>query len=92
MSLPKYEIRPNPSYSPIYKLSRPKHCVEISEGVFAGLIFSFDKIQIEEGNINFTYNLLYIPDNIELDTQTEAFVGEILTDIIQRGNYEFNTE
>jgi hypothetical protein len=92
MSLPKYEIKPNPSYSPIYKLSRPKHCIEILEGVFAGLIFSFDKIEIENENVSFNYNLLYIPDNIELDTQTEKFVGEILTDIIKRGSYELNTK
>ena len=92
MTIPKYEIKPNPGYSPIYKLSRPKHCVEIVDGVFAGLIFSFDRIKIEEDSINFNYNLLYIPDNVELDTHTEKFVGEILNDIIKRGYYELDTK
>ena len=93
MNIPKYIIKPNPTYTPIYKLSRPKHCFEIVEGDFSELLFTFGKINITEGgNLEFKYDILYLPDKLELGDAVTEVVGIILTDLIERGNYEFDTK
>jgi hypothetical protein len=93
MNIPQYAIRPNPTYTPIYKLSRPKHCFEVIDGEFSGLLFTFGKIKVVDGGmIQFKYDILNLPEDVELTSDVEQVVGKILNDIIERGYYEFDTE
>jgi hypothetical protein len=93
MNTPKYIIKHNPTYTPIYQLSRPKHCFEVIDGEFSGLLFTFGKIEVvEAGNVQFKYDILNLPDDVELTSDVEQVVGKILNDIIERGYYEFDTK
>ena len=92
MTIPKYIIKENPSYTPIYQLSRPKHCFEIVEGEFTGLIFSFGRMDVKNNTVEFNYDILNLPENIELNNNVEKIIGEILNNLIERGYYEFDTK
>lgn len=99
----KYEIRKNPSESPVYPHTKIDHFIEIMEGPYEGVHFNFGPIQFmgedEEGNgkINFDYNLLFLPENINLDEDRpglEDMVGTTLQHVLETmvKNSEDNNE
>ena len=92
----EYIIKQNPKDNPVYPYSHTSYYIELLNGEFKDMRFSFNDIKIlEEDNvkkIKFDYNLLYIPEGKIVDEAIENVVGEVLQDIIQRGNYELDTE
>lgn len=90
--MPKYEVRSNKGDERPYPYTTSDHFLEIMEGLFVGLHFSFGQIEFagedENGNgkINFDYNLLYIPEHINLDESkpdVEQMIGTILQHVLE---------
>lgn len=102
MILSNCTIKLNPKENPVYPYSQSDHYFELTDGKYAGIHFDFSKIEIiKDGpnkKINFSYNLLYVPEHISIVTisgttiQLENIIGDILQQIIERGYYELNTE
>ena len=100
--LSNYEIKSNPKDKPVYPYSQSDHYFELTEGRYAGVHFDFSKIEITQDGpgrkINFSYNLLYVPEHISIVTisgttiELENIIGDVLQQIIERGYYEFDTK
>ena len=94
MKLPEFKIIPNPKEKPIFPYANANFYIEIIDGEFAEVCFCFETIKVINEVIYFDYNILWIPDEMEIEPELdfETIVGEILQDIIQRGNYELDTK
>lgn len=88
--MPKFEIRKNPEENPLYE--NKDHYIEIVEGRFTGVHFTFGQIEFlgedEEGNgnISFDYDLLFVPEHVNLleeKQSIEADVAIVLQDILE---------
>ena len=85
MTLPKYIVK-----TPVYQYAKSYYWIEVLEGKYEGLQFNFSKIEVVDEMLDFQYNLLSIPTNIEVDDELKQLIGEILIQIIERGQYELN--
>jgi len=88
MTLPKYIIKTTP-----YEYANGYHWFEILEGSYQGVHFNFSKISVENNLLDFQYNLLAMPLNVnENDIELKELIGNILLEHIERGNYELDTK
>jgi hypothetical protein len=88
MTIPKYIIKTTP-----YEYANGYHWFEILDGNYKGVHFNFSKITVTNDILDFQYNLLTLPANIdEHDVNLKNTIGNILLENIQRGNYELDTE
>lgn len=97
MTIPNYNIKPNPREKPVYPYSYTDHYIEIVDGKFKGVHFSLGTFRIigdeEDKKIIFDYNLLWLPDEMYIaEEELEKTIGEILQQLIELGHYEFNTK
>lgn len=85
----KIEVRENTQY----KENESTHYLEVVEGKFEGMHFTFGKIEFvgedDQGNgqIQFDYDLLNLPDPYKLEEsrdEIEHIVGEVLRTILER--------
>lgn len=89
--MPTFVTKPNPKDNPTYPYARSETYFEITDGEFLGLHFNFGNIETINGNINFDYNLLFIPEGIAINSGIERVIGDILQELIERGYYEFSS-
>ncbi len=85
--VPKYIIK-----TPVYQYAKSYYHIDVLDGRYEGLQFNFSKIEIindgEDKKLSFQYNLLSIPQEIEVDEELEQVVSDILQHIIERGYYD----
>jgi hypothetical protein len=83
MKMPKFAVRSNSQDEPIYESTTADHYIEITEGPFIGTHFAFGKVEFlgedEEGNgnITFDYDLLFIPEHVNLLEDKQRIEEEI---------------
>ena len=88
MTIPKYIIKTTP-----YEYANGYHWFEILDGNYKGVHFNFSKITVDNETLDFQYNLLVVPANIdENDVELKELIGKILLENIERGNYELDTK
>lgn len=88
MIIPKYIIKKTP-----YEYAKGYHWFEILDGKYEGVHFNFSKIKVLNDTLDFQYNLLRLPANIESDdVNLKNIIGEILLENIKRGYYESDTK
>lgn len=84
MSLPKYELFDHPSGA-----HKNHWCVKIQNGVYKGLIYQYDTVNIEEDKdgdgavLHFSTIVVEKPEKINLTKEKDqSIMGAILVDII----------
>lgn len=88
----KFTVKPNPQEQPVYPHTKADHFIEVLEGPHAGLHFTFGQIEFlgedadGNGNISYDYDLLFIPEHIDLLEQkdeVEETIGVVLQGILE---------
>ena len=88
MTIPKYIIKTTP-----YEYANGYHWFEILEGSYKGLQFNFSNIKVVDDMLDFQYNLLLVPLDVnENDVELKELIGNILLEHIERGYYELDTK
>lgn len=90
--MPKFIVEANPKENPVYPNSKSDHFINIVSGPYEGTHFTFGKIEFlgedEEGNgnISFDYDLLFIPETLDLLEQKqdiESAIAAVLQDVLE---------